>query len=132
MDRPDDNYFSLIHSVKFNSLVHSSYSSGYILFRRTIGGIEGFDWRNDDHYDTKYYTIGGGSTWLIGQGGYTTGVDYLLDYNFKKTVGGTAGSISRICLEGCDYNTVVSIPSTVPSGDVYLEFGGVLPTLYPD
>ena len=131
INRPNDNYFSLVQKIKFTKAGSDaivSYYAGnqFAFFNGTTyaqSNLEGFDMRTSG-YDTKYYTFAGASTWLNGSGAYTQNIDYVVDYNYKKTAGGYTGTISRICILGCNYNTVVNQPSTVPSGSVNIAIGG--------
>ena len=84
---------------------------------------EGLDTRSSG-YDSKYYTFAGNSTWLSGKGGYTSNIDYVLDYKFKKTTAAATGKIVRKCILGCSYNNNINKVPNAPSGSLNILFGG--------
>ncbi len=119
INRPNNNYFSIIKKINFTSIYSSSYRS-FMTSLFSYDNYYGFDMRKDGGYDLKYY-IGGSSTWLSGKGGYTTGKDYILDYNY--VIDSSTGSLSRICLQDCAYNTKVNINPDVGIGDMEIRIG---------
>jgi hypothetical protein len=74
-------------------------------------------------YDLKYY-LGTNSTWLHGKGAYYQDIDYVTEYRFTNTVGSTAGKLSRVCHEGCNYFTNVNVPPDFGFGNMHIDIAG--------